>query len=93
MASAHGEEAHDSASAVSRGCQHVRRVSEEKGRTAVSEPIFSKMSLMKEFMMDMALEEIPVSYARRKMVQSARERTHETYTGLGERAYRDIASC
>jgi hypothetical protein len=28
---------------------------------AVSEPIFSKMSLMKEFMMDMAFEEIPVS--------------------------------
>ena len=28
---------------------------------AVSEPIFSKMSLMKEFMMDMAFEEMPVS--------------------------------
>ena len=28
---------------------------------AVSLPIFSKMSLMKEFMMDIAFEEIPVS--------------------------------
>jgi len=31
--------------------------------TAVSEPIFSKMSLMKEFMIDMAFDEIPVSCA------------------------------
>jgi hypothetical protein len=32
-----------------------------RARAAVSAPIFSKMSLIKEFMMDMALEEIPVS--------------------------------
>merc|ERR1711934_1311236 len=32
-----------------------------RARRAASEAIFSKMSLMKEFMMDIALEEIPVS--------------------------------
>ena len=47
-------------------------------RTAVSDPIFSKMSLMKEFIMDMALEEIPVSCAGHMMVQSAQDRRHET---------------
>ena len=32
-----------------------------RAREAVSTAIFSKMSAMKEFRMDMALEEIPVS--------------------------------
>ena len=58
-------QAHYTASVVPRGCQHSGEGSQQ-GRTAVSEPIFSKMSLMKEFMMDMALEEIPVSCARQK---------------------------
>ena len=32
-----------------------------RASAAVSAPIFSKMSLMNEFMMDIAFEEIPVS--------------------------------